>query len=102
MIVLQNLIFLDHMLNFNLNPFPVLTTDRLVLREINSDDAEEMFFLRSDERVMRYIERPRTKNIEEAKQFIKKILDDQAKHDIVMWTITLKGNPKMIGSIMYL
>lgn len=90
------------MLTFNLDPFPVLATDRLLLREINKDDAEEMFFLRSDDRVMRYIERPRTKTLAEAEEFIQKILDDQAKHDIVMWAISLKGTPKMIGSILYL
>ena len=36
------------MMQLNFSPFPVLTTERLVLRRMSADDAPEMFFLRSN------------------------------------------------------
>ena len=53
------------MLAPNFTPFPTLTTTRLMLRKITSDDVQELFFMRTDDRVMKYIERPRPKNIQE-------------------------------------
>jgi hypothetical protein len=37
------------MLTDNINPFPVLSTERLTLRQLESGDAGEMFAIRSDE-----------------------------------------------------
>ncbi|MDB5022424.1 MAG: hypothetical protein JWP78_179 [Mucilaginibacter sp.] len=37
----------------NLTPFPELITPRLFLRELRTEDAEEIFLLRSDEKVVR-------------------------------------------------
>ena len=62
------------MLKLNFNPFPLITTERLVLRQVSSFDVNEIFFLRSDEEVLRYIQRKPAKNIEEAIQFIQLLL----------------------------
>lgn len=90
------------MLSLNFTPFPTLTTNRLVLREITLDDAPELFFMRTDERVMKYIERPRPKNIEETIAFIKMITDLRNKNEIITWGIALKNEPKLIGTVVYL
>ena len=39
------------------NPFPQIQTERLKLREITTDDAAAILFLRSDESVNKFIER---------------------------------------------
>jgi hypothetical protein len=46
------------MLELNFEPFPVLITNRLFLRQMLRQDAEDLFVLRSDPRVMKYIDRP--------------------------------------------
>ena len=44
------------MLALNFSPFPELKTGRLLLRKLERTDAAEMFFLRSNENVLRYLE----------------------------------------------
>ena len=53
--------------------FPVLVTDRLVLRQLRESDDTAIFSIRSDEEVNRFIDRPRPVNIGDAIEFIKKI-----------------------------
>jgi ribosomal-protein-alanine N-acetyltransferase len=77
-----------------------LITDRLLMRELQTDDAEEIFLLRSDEKVNALIDRQTTTSMEEAKQFINKIITAQNNKESIMWVITLKDNPKLIGTIV--
>ncbi|MCE3229074.1 MAG: family N-acetyltransferase [Bacteroidetes bacterium] len=79
--------------------FPEITTERLVLRKVTKKDVNEMFILRSDERMMTYVGRPRCKNNGEALEFIKKILGEQKKEQSINWAITLKGDPLLKGNI---
>ena len=87
------------MLKLNFNPFPLITTERLVLRQVSSFDVNEIFFLRSDEEVLRYIQRKPAKNIEEAIQFIQLLNTALANNESINWAITIKNNPKLIGNI---
>jgi ribosomal-protein-alanine N-acetyltransferase len=81
----------------NFPPFTDLTTERLLLRQLQPGDEEEIFLLRSDEKVSALIDRPIATTIDDARQFINKIIAAQA----MMWVITLKDNPKLIGTIVY-
>lgn len=87
------------MLEVNFTPFPTLTTDRLILREAKMEDAPEVFFLRSDADVIKYIDRSPAQSLEEAKHFIQMVKDSQANNTGISWNITLKGDDKMIGNI---
>jgi ribosomal-protein-alanine N-acetyltransferase len=89
------------MLRLNLIPFPELTTSRLLLRELRIEDVEEVFLLRSDEKVSALIDRLIATSIDDARQFINKIIAAQNNNESMMWAITLKDNPKLIGSITY-
>ena len=90
------------MLQFNFTQFPELQTPRLLLRKIEQLDATEIFFLRSDEEVLRFIGKEPAKNIKEAKEFIKKIDQATEAGDSIMWGITVKENPSaLIGTICY-
>lgn len=90
------------MLAPNFTPFPALTTERLVLRKITVDDAPELFFMRTDERVMKYIERPRPAHIDDTIKFINTIDEQEKKNDLITWGIALKNEPKLIGTVCYL
>ena len=89
------------MLTPNFDPFPVLFTERLTLRQISTDDANEVFSLRSDENVMRYLDRPRAKSTEDALQLIQKIIDGIVNNDGITWGIVLKDHDKLIGTVGY-
>jgi [ribosomal protein S5]-alanine N-acetyltransferase len=89
------------MLQVNFNPFPILTTDRLVLRPFNDGDVKELFFLRSHEGVMKYIAKPKPKDHNDIFQLIAKMSKMIADNEGVAWAITLKTDPKAIGHISF-
>lgn len=87
------------MLDLNFNPFPELSTERLLLRQLNKKDEHDIYAIRSDWQTMQYIPRPLTKSVEEAAQLIQKMDDLLNKTEAINWAVTLKGNPKLIGII---
>lgn len=78
--------------------FPVLTSGRLLLRQLVLEDAGEIVKLRSDEQVNKYLDRPETTNYNEAVEFIKKI-EAGSNNKSPYWAISLKDAPKLIGTI---
>ena len=87
------------MLEFNFSPFPIIETDRLVLRRITNDDANEIIELRSNPETMKYIPRPLVKNTEDALAHIA-MIDEKIETNVgINWAITLKDNPKLLGVI---
>lgn len=87
------------MLQFDFSPFPVLETKNLILRQINTDDAQEVLDLRSNPETMKYIPRPLTKTIEEALGFITETNNSIEKKELINWAITLKEDNKLVGMI---
>ena len=87
------------MLNITFLPFHNLETERLYLRQLTNDDVHEIFALRSDPEVMKYIPRPLVTNKEEALAHITMIEEKIVTNEGINWAITLKGNPKLIGII---
>ena len=88
-------------LTLNFSPFPVLTTQRLRLRQISAADRNEMLEMRSDERVMRYIDRPRAKSVDDAMELIQKMIDGVVTNESISWAITNLNDDRLIGSIGY-
>jgi len=90
------------MLQPNFHPFPELKTERLVLRRLTLDDKEAMFFLRSDKRVLQFLQKEPAASLKEAEDFIHRILGDMDNNEAIMWAITLEENPgHLIGTICY-
>ena len=88
------------MLEVNFSPFPTITTDRLLLRQMTVDDVNEVFFLRSDEGVMRYVRRARASTTDDILTFIQKIDAGIANGELVLWVIAIKDAPKyVVGNI---
>ena len=82
-------------------PFTNLITDRLVLRELQANDAEQIFKIRTNPRVNQFIDREPSKSIDDSLKFIRNILKAQHNNDSIMWAITLKNDPKLIGTVVY-
>lgn len=90
------------MLELNFSPFPELMSERLLLRKMKKEDAPALFFLRSDDQVMRYIGREKTRSVEDAGVFIDRINANLDANESIMWTIALADDPDtMIGTICY-
>lgn len=87
------------MLTINFSPFPILETDRLLLRRLTNDDVDEVFALRSNPVLMQYIPRPLATHNEEALGHIQLINDKIDANEGINWAITLKDSPKMIGIV---
>jgi ribosomal-protein-alanine N-acetyltransferase len=87
------------MVKINFTPFPNLETERLYLRRLEKEDVKEVFALRSDKEVMKYIPRPLVKTNEEALEHIAMIDEKIENNEGINWAITLKDNPKLIGII---
>ncbi len=89
------------MLILNFTPFPTLTTDGLILREITQADAQDMFVMRSNPTLMHFINKPLANTVADAQILIEKMTDTLACLDGIPWAITKKGNPRLIGFIGY-
>jgi [ribosomal protein S5]-alanine N-acetyltransferase len=87
------------MLNRTFTPFPILTTERLTLRQLVINDEQEIFTLRSDNEINKYLDRKRAKTIDDARSFIDKISENIHKNDSVYWAITFSDKNILIGTI---
>ena len=83
----------------NFSPFPKLSTQRLILRQIEPGDVHDLFTLRSDERIMKFINRPVAKTLDEAGELITTIMDGLTNNTAITWGITRKDDLKLIGTI---
>ncbi|MDR0223785.1 MAG: GNAT family N-acetyltransferase [Myroides odoratus] len=87
------------MLDFNFTTSPILETERLILRQTNLGDAQGMFAMRSSAEVMQYIPVPLATELKEAEDYINSLQERMENKECVNWTITLKENGAMIGTI---
>lgn len=79
--------------------FKELTTERLALRKLRLSDDKDLYAIRSNDGVNKYLERSPAASIDEALAFIKKINDGIDNNGWIYWAITLKENDKLIGTI---
>lgn len=89
------------MQSLNLNSFPILTTARLMLKQLALNDDKAIFALRSDDRVNEFIGRTKAKTIEDAQDFIVKINESIADNASIYWVIKLKNTDELIGTICF-
>lgn len=89
------------MLSLKFNPFPTLETERLVLRNLNQEDKNDLYEIRSNPTTMQYIPRPVAKTVDDVILLIDMIIDFTTKNERINWAITEKGNNKLIGFIGY-
>lgn len=81
------------------NPFPVITTERLTLRALSMEDAESIFKLRSDAEINKYLDRQPCTSIEDAYNFIGKILEGIHANTFIYWVVTLTESKTFLGTI---
>jgi len=89
------------MLSLHFTPFPTLTTNRFVLRELTQNDAKEIFELRTDAQVNKFLDRDMAKSIDDAKKFIHTIQTNVQTNSAILWAIAFNDRPGLLGTICY-
>jgi ribosomal-protein-alanine N-acetyltransferase len=80
------------------NSFPVIETDRLVLRKIETNDINDIFAYFSDDKVTRYLDFSSIKEVEMAERFVQRMSIGFENKEIIRWAITLKYENRLIGT----
>ncbi len=78
--------------------FPVVETPRLILREIQSGDAQALFATFSDEAVMEFYGHLPHRVVEDSRALIQQLRGWYAQREGIRWGITRKGDDTVIGS----
>ena len=81
--------------------FPVLQTERLVLREVVPSDAEALYAIFSDPEAMEYYDTTVFTTLAEAEDLIEHMRSRRASREKVRWGITLRGEDTVIGTVGY-
>ncbi|HJT57647.1 MAG TPA: GNAT family protein [Ktedonobacteraceae bacterium] len=81
--------------------FPTLTTKRLRLRQIELNDAKDLFATFSDKEVMRFYGQEPHRSLNETRQWIEYAQTNYRLRETMRWGITLKDEDKVIGSCSF-
>ena len=83
----------------SVSSFPRLSTERLQLRKLEISDAEQIFSLRSNEIVNRYLGRTPANSVKDAEAFIKRINSAEPGNQSFYWAICFHNEPDLVGTI---
>lgn len=89
------------MIALPIRPFPVLQLGNFKLRQLSEADAREIFLLRSDENVNRYLDRPKAISIKDGLQFINRINSNIENGESLYWALIPPGESHLAGTICY-
>ncbi|MCD6062545.1 MAG: family N-acetyltransferase [Flavipsychrobacter sp.] len=86
------------MLELRLNPFPVIETERLLLRAIDVADLDALFVLRTNDDAIFHLDKEKqTRN--EVAQMIERIQNDYTYNNAINWVISRPDNTSLMGLI---
>jgi ribosomal-protein-alanine N-acetyltransferase len=90
---------MDHALNESaFDAFPMLETERLILREIRPEDAPDLFRIYSDPLVMRYWGSAPMRSLDEARRKIADTADAFRAREGIRWAIMRRDDDRLLGS----
>lgn len=78
--------------------FPVLKTDRLIMREIQLSDADKIFEMRSNGRVNQFIPRQKMDQIEKSIELTEKTMHAYKNGWGIGWAGILRNSEQIIGT----
>lgn len=86
---------------YHFQEFPSLSTQRLSLRKLTTEDSTSLFRLKSNPALVKYLNKHTCPSEEEAMQFIKKIDQGISEHKWIYWAIIHKELKQLIGTICF-
>jgi ribosomal-protein-alanine N-acetyltransferase len=87
------------MLNVDFSPFPQLTTERLLLRNISAQDLELIHKMRCDQAVNAMVGRETPTSLRQTEEFIEKIERMINANESMYWVICLKEDHRLLGAV---
>lgn len=81
--------------------FPRLETPRLVLRKLKFEDAKYFQNIRSDERVMEFMDSNRHLKLEDSEKFIAENLANYTQKKAISWALIEKTSKYFIGDFSF-
>ncbi|MGG4044951.1 MULTISPECIES: GNAT family N-acetyltransferase [Paenibacillus] len=78
--------------------FPKLETERFILRELHSEDAEAYYTYFSDQEVTKYWGYPGPKNIETTSKTFTRFQNAFTRKEMITWGIATKYEDQIIGT----
>lgn len=81
------------------NPFPVLETANLCLRQMNLQDTEDLYHMRKDPRMHEHTDTKPDLTLDDTRQYIEKMNKGVGENKWIIWAIEHKTSHKVIGSI---
>ena len=79
-------------------PTPVLIAERLALRPLRTSDADDLYAVHSDPRVMRYWSHPPWTRREQANERIAQLAQDRERSESYTWAIVL-ADDRLVGTV---
>lgn len=77
--------------------FPVLTSERLILREMLLEDVNGVFKFNSSLKNLEYVARDPFTKLEQAQEKLDFFISSFKKEEGIWWTFTLNGDNELIG-----
>lgn len=81
------------------NPFTVLETDNLILRRMERRDLPDLFFMRSDPRMVEFTDSVPDVRIDDTEAYLEKMDKGIDEDRWIIWAIEHQDSKKVIGSI---
>jgi ribosomal-protein-alanine N-acetyltransferase len=79
--------------------FERLTTNQLILKEINKKCVNDVFELYSDYEVIKYTDNNQHTSVEDSEKLIDYFQAGYKKQELIYWGISLKSSDKIIGAL---
>jgi ribosomal-protein-alanine N-acetyltransferase len=89
----------NEMTQNNTVSLPIITSERLTLRSLVTEDQNAIYELRSNTEINKYLDRQPCSSIEQAKNFIDIIKENVEKGGTYYWVITLSDSSEVLGTI---
>lgn len=80
---------------------PVLETERLILRKLTRDDAEDMFAYARDPEVVRHLPWKVHSSLEDTLTYLNEVLANQEKSQVTSWALICKPEARVVGTAGY-
>ena len=82
--------------------FPEFESERLLFRKILPDDTKDIFLIRSNNEVMRFMDVPRHNSISDSEKLIHSVEESYKKEAGINWAIIEKQSNSFIGYIGFI
>ena len=82
--------------------FPEFESERLRFRQMTLDDSNEIFIIRSNDDIMRYMDVPRHYSISDSKKLIQSIEESYINEKGINWAIIQKQSNVFLGYIGFI